>query len=203
LFDKLLWGENVVCCPSVLLRRQCYERLGGFDEELPFTADWEMWMRVALHYDVAYLTDALVQYRRHEDNETNRFLGAQGLEQYYRAKTRILERFGERLGGSESLRARLDQLHLVQASREAIRSMEQNEYQEAKSYLSFAASLNGIGGKLHGSSNPSPAELSGEELAQVLSSRKLFKTACFKLASRPQLRWLSRFRELGKRVLPG
>jgi len=203
LFDRLLWGANVVCCPSVLLRRECYQRLGGFDEELPFTADWEMWMRVALHYDVAYLTMPLVQYRRHDENETNRFLGGRGLEHYYRAKTRILERFGECLGDVEGVRARLDHLHLDEAVREALRSIERDQPEEAKSFLLFASSLNGANGKTDAGANPSPAELSGEKLAKLLSSRKLVKTACFKLADHSGLRWLHRFRDWGKRILPG
>ena len=85
-FEKLFWGPNIVCCPSVMMRRECYEKLGGFDESLSFTADWEMWMRIALTYDVAYLPETLVRYRRHGQNETERFLGARGLEQYYLAK---------------------------------------------------------------------------------------------------------------------
>ena len=74
-FKRLISGRNIVCCPSVLARRKCYERLGGFDLRLPFAADFEMWMRISQFYDVALLSESLIQYRWHEHNETHRYAG--------------------------------------------------------------------------------------------------------------------------------
>ena len=37
------------------MRSSLLRRVGGFREELPHTADFEMWMRLALHSDVGYV----------------------------------------------------------------------------------------------------------------------------------------------------
>ena len=47
--------------------------LASLDPALPFTADWNMWLRMALLFDVAYLARPLVKYRWHSSNETLRF----------------------------------------------------------------------------------------------------------------------------------
>ena len=210
-FEKLFWGPNIVCCPSVMMRRECYEKLGGFDESLSFTADWEMWMRIALTYDVAYLPETLVRYRRHGQNETERFLGARGLEQYYLAKKRILDKHPDGIGDVRALRSALIRNYVDEAVREAKGHWELGELQEASEYLSFAAGLRNGAGKdtlslladaLEGTA-PTVNGFSGERLAAALSTRKLFKTACFKLAGHSRFRWLQRFRALGKRILPG
>jgi glycosyltransferase involved in cell wall biosynthesis len=50
---------------AVLARRECYDRIGSFSTELPHCLDSEMWMRMALFYDVACLGTPLVKYRVH------------------------------------------------------------------------------------------------------------------------------------------
>lgn len=50
---------------SVVMRRECYRQVGGFDENYRFEIDWAMWMRMALSYEVAYIAEPLV-CERHE-----------------------------------------------------------------------------------------------------------------------------------------
>ncbi len=88
--ERLFFGPNSVCCPSVMMRREMAAAGGGFDRRLPFTADWEMWMRLCLKHDVAYIPEALVAYRRHPAAETERFGGARALEQSFMAKHILL-----------------------------------------------------------------------------------------------------------------
>lgn len=45
--------------------------------------------------------------------------------------------------------------------------------------------------------------LSGEEIAQQIPIKKLIKAAGFKIAAKPGLRWLYRYRSLGKKMLGG
>lgn len=61
-FKELLSG-NKILCPSVLIRRECFDKLGGFDETVQYSADWEMWLRVSLFYDIGYVGEPLVRYR--------------------------------------------------------------------------------------------------------------------------------------------
>ena len=50
--------EQRIMTPSMVVRREVYERLGGFDDRLPCSEDWEMWVRIAAHYPIGYRTRA-------------------------------------------------------------------------------------------------------------------------------------------------
>jgi len=106
-FERLLTGANSVCAPSVVMRREAFDRLGGFDPRLPFTADWEMWMRIALFHDVGYLARPLVRYRRHDAMETETFATSRQLEQAYLAKMLVLDKHPDRVSDVEALRSRI------------------------------------------------------------------------------------------------
>jgi len=50
--------------PSIVVRRDVYERLGGFDDRIvSYGEDWEMWTRIAAHYPVWYEPEPLALYR--------------------------------------------------------------------------------------------------------------------------------------------
>jgi hypothetical protein len=52
--------------PSIVVRRAVYERLGGFDRRIRYYGeDWEMWIRLAVHYPVWYEVEPLALYRMH------------------------------------------------------------------------------------------------------------------------------------------
>lgn len=52
--------------PSVVVRREVYEKLGGFDSRFTCSGeDWEMWVRIAAQYPVWYEVEPLVAYRKH------------------------------------------------------------------------------------------------------------------------------------------
>ncbi|MCS7208439.1 MAG: glycosyltransferase [Fimbriimonadales bacterium] len=65
---ELLVRCNQIIISSVLARRECFERLGGFREDLYGSGDWEMWFRVALEYDIGYIDEPLTMYRVHGCN---------------------------------------------------------------------------------------------------------------------------------------
>jgi hypothetical protein len=62
-----LQRSNVVSTPSaMMLRRRVVDAVGGFDPRLSFTADWEMWLRLARHgYRFASITAPVAMYRLH------------------------------------------------------------------------------------------------------------------------------------------
>ena len=74
-FTMLLKAGNVVPCSSVIAKTQCYEQCGVFDQRLQYTPDLEMWMRLSLHFDVAYVAQPLVSFRRHSHQESNNYIG--------------------------------------------------------------------------------------------------------------------------------
>ena len=55
--------------------RTILDQVGLFSPNLQGYADWELWLRFALHYDVAYIKEPLLLYRVHDRNETLRFKG--------------------------------------------------------------------------------------------------------------------------------
>lgn len=64
--------EQRIMTPSIVVRRDVYEALGGFDDRLPCSEDWEMWVRIAACYPVWYETEPLAAYRMHTKSNTGR-----------------------------------------------------------------------------------------------------------------------------------
>jgi glycosyltransferase involved in cell wall biosynthesis len=53
-FFRVLSRRNVMFLGSLLLRRETFRTIGGFDEALRGAADWEFFMRLAVAHDVAF-----------------------------------------------------------------------------------------------------------------------------------------------------
>ncbi len=67
-------SEQRIMTPSIVVRRQVYERLGGFDHRLVCSEDWEMWVRIAAHYPIWYEAEPLAVYRMHSESNTGRHM---------------------------------------------------------------------------------------------------------------------------------
>ena len=52
---------------TIAVRREVYEHLGGF-YGTNYGEDWEMWVRIARHYPMAYAPEILAEYRAHESS---------------------------------------------------------------------------------------------------------------------------------------
>ena len=72
-YYRLLSRENRALCPSVLVRREVYERGGGFEPGLNLAVDWEMWMRASGITWVWCEDRPLTAYRRHPEQTSARF----------------------------------------------------------------------------------------------------------------------------------
>ncbi|MGQ0553126.1 MAG: glycosyltransferase [Planctomycetota bacterium] len=73
IMARLFRGRSTaIVCPGVLARRTVWRAVGGFDTRWRFALDLDMWMRVSEQYDVGCLGEPLVEYRRHEDQQTSR-----------------------------------------------------------------------------------------------------------------------------------
>jgi glycosyltransferase involved in cell wall biosynthesis len=71
-FMRLIHGDCVVLS-AAMVRKECYEKLGMFSLEMPHANDWYLWFVLALHHQVAYLSDPLVFVRMHEESLTSAF----------------------------------------------------------------------------------------------------------------------------------
>lgn len=67
MYDRLLDGEFFVPA-SVVTRRECFERVGLFDETFRGSEDWDIWLRVAREYRFAGIPKPLLNYRMHGSN---------------------------------------------------------------------------------------------------------------------------------------
>jgi glycosyltransferase involved in cell wall biosynthesis len=50
-------------CPTITLRRAVLDEVGVFDEAMRATEDRDLWLRIALRYQVAYIPEVLALYR--------------------------------------------------------------------------------------------------------------------------------------------
>lgn len=64
----LLEGGNCLCHPSILIRKEVYERVGNYDNRLRQLPDLDMWIRLLQQYDIFVMQEALVAFRIHDDN---------------------------------------------------------------------------------------------------------------------------------------
>jgi glycosyltransferase involved in cell wall biosynthesis len=64
ILDMLL-QRNFIPGMTTLVRRSCYDKVGLYDETLPWE-DWDMWMRMARHYSFIYSPIPSAKYRLHE-----------------------------------------------------------------------------------------------------------------------------------------
>jgi len=113
---KTLMSGNTVNAPSVMIRRECYQRLGGFDERLTLTADAEYWMRLSLYSDILFLARPLVQSRSHAGADNTKYfsivngsirMNPLGIEERFKANSIVLERYESVFGKCEDLKKRV------------------------------------------------------------------------------------------------
>jgi glycosyltransferase involved in cell wall biosynthesis len=65
---RMLLGNLVPGTAGVVVRRECFEEVGLFDETLNGSDDWEMWARIAARYEFRYVPRALSFTRLHSAN---------------------------------------------------------------------------------------------------------------------------------------
>ena len=65
-------ARNTIQCPSIAVRRDVYRSVGGFNSDLRYVLDWEMWFRISLRYPMWYVPKPLACFRMHSMSETPR-----------------------------------------------------------------------------------------------------------------------------------
>lgn len=99
IVEDLLY-ENFVVTSTVVLRaggwprEEWFARTVYFDETLFNGQDFDLWLRLAMHYPAAYIADVLVRKRRHDANISRR--GQSVMRNRVRLRRTIYERVRER-----------------------------------------------------------------------------------------------------------
>src|SRR5262249_28244985 len=100
-FRRLLLHGNRICAPTVVTRRTWLLGLGGFDEELGFAPDYEMWLKLCIEGKVAFLSSPLLLYRWHAQNASHSFRFLRGVEEIHTASQKAIHYYAECTGQKE------------------------------------------------------------------------------------------------------
>jgi glycosyltransferase involved in cell wall biosynthesis len=74
LFVPLLREGNFIANTSVMIRRELFEKMGGFYTGLNGTEDWDLWIRVAERHHIGFVPEPLVKYRFHEGSISRNYV---------------------------------------------------------------------------------------------------------------------------------
>ncbi len=68
--DLLLFSPNGILGggSGAMIPRSVFDALGGFDERLSTSADWDLYFRTAIRYAVGFVAEPLLKYRVHSSN---------------------------------------------------------------------------------------------------------------------------------------
>ena len=65
VYQRLLLGTILSSVSSVLVCKECFDRVGMFDETLTSCQDWDMWLRIAGQYEFQYVDEVLTRINMH------------------------------------------------------------------------------------------------------------------------------------------
>ena len=90
---------NFIPTASVLVRKATLIEVGGFDEKFRKSEDWDLWLRMAIHRQIAYIPEPMTLKRVHEvntsrDAEGMNVASLQVLEKFTRDHQHVLDPLG-------------------------------------------------------------------------------------------------------------
>lgn len=68
----LLVRNPIISASGVMIKRNVFRLIGGFNAELRYSEDWDLWLKVSMHHSVRYLDYVLVKVRRHSGNASSK-----------------------------------------------------------------------------------------------------------------------------------
>ena len=98
LITEPLLLENFVNFNSAVVKRECIETKGVFDESIAMGIDWDLWLRVSTGYEFAFLDEATYSYRIWPNQMSHNKLKRLGCAE------KILDKFFQKNAGSVSKR---------------------------------------------------------------------------------------------------
>ena len=73
-------------CPTISFRRECIGEVGGFDEDMRASEDRDLWLRIALKYQVARIPEVIALYRVSSGSMSD------DLDRMFRAQLKFIEK---------------------------------------------------------------------------------------------------------------
>jgi glycosyltransferase involved in cell wall biosynthesis len=96
-------GKNLVPALTVTVRSVLQKKIGGFNKNLPFTHDMEMWLRFAANGDVGRIDADQAVYRIHGNNLHLKFDDFVSVLEYKKTFDMFIHDHGQGLADSEKL----------------------------------------------------------------------------------------------------
>jgi hypothetical protein len=85
--QESLRSANCFCHGSVMIRRQCLQKVGGYREVFAMAQDYDLWLRIAEQFDLGALTQILYRSRLNADSVT---MGKRAQQNAYGALSKCL-----------------------------------------------------------------------------------------------------------------
>lgn len=86
-----LYRNQIVTPSGLLIKKEIVVKYGGFDENLSYNEDWDLWLRVARDWGFAYIDKPLVRVRRHSNNATSELQKTRDAERFVLSRYNIKE----------------------------------------------------------------------------------------------------------------
>ena len=102
-------ARNIVPTPTAIVRTELQKLVGGYSPELPHSGDMEMWLRLAAHAPVGFISAYQAVYRRHSNNMSLEYMTRgqlPDLEQRRSALKYFFQTCGHLLPNCRQLRSR-------------------------------------------------------------------------------------------------
>lgn len=81
-FIKFLFIGNTLVCPSVMIKKEVYDNMGKYNEDLVFAEDQEFYLRTATKYGFAKIENFLMLYRQQPEKKHQKSCFANNTSKY-------------------------------------------------------------------------------------------------------------------------
>jgi glycosyltransferase involved in cell wall biosynthesis len=68
VYQRLLLSTILSSVGNVLVRKECFDEVGLFDEELSSCQDWDMWLRIAARFEFDFVPEILIRINIHGEH---------------------------------------------------------------------------------------------------------------------------------------
>ncbi|RKX94059.1 MAG: glycosyltransferase family 2 protein [Spirochaetes bacterium] len=141
---------------SIIIQRDIFTEIGGFDESFKYVEDYELWLRLTSKYEVGYINEKLViKYGGHNNQLSSKI---DGIEKY---RMMALEKFIKNNHSNDLLKGHVDQafkeyirkFHIYSLGclkRGKIKELSKlrHKYEELESLLNNRVNIHSLGTKL-------------------------------------------------------
>lgn len=86
VWETVIEVNPIMCGSAPMIRRQCFDQVGLFDQNLRSAEDWDMWIRIAKMYEFAVVKKPLVRYRIHPNRKSH------NIELHLQSRLKVVEK---------------------------------------------------------------------------------------------------------------